>query len=209
MPRLSRQESQDVTRSRLKAAARSEIARRGLGGASIDRIVDAAGFSSGAFYSNYRSKRDLLLELLISNQVEEVRIWQELIEQATDLDTMFARMRAQFDQFANRSDWGLLAIELQLEAERDPEFCQAYQLHTADLFAKAKELLQNLLSKAGLAPLPNVEVAAVALRSLCLGLIFQNTHAVALDGHSPGEAVILFLRGILNRPEAIAPGGQS
>src|ERR1700743_3653425 len=115
MPRLSRQESQDVTRNRLKAAARSEIARRGLGAASIDRIVDAAGFSSGAFYSNYRSKRDLLLELLISNQVEEVRIWQELIEQAIDLDTMFARMREEFDLFANRSDWGLLAIELQLE----------------------------------------------------------------------------------------------
>ena len=63
MARMSRQESRDLTRLRLREAARAEFSRYGVAGASIDRITEEAGYSRGAFYSNYGSKLDLALEL--------------------------------------------------------------------------------------------------------------------------------------------------
>ncbi|CAG9186248.1 TetR/AcrR family transcriptional regulator [Cupriavidus pampae] len=62
MARLTRQESRALTRQRLMAAAGKVFAREGLGGASIDRIVEEAGFTKGAFYSNFASKEDIFLQ---------------------------------------------------------------------------------------------------------------------------------------------------
>jgi AcrR family transcriptional regulator len=52
------------TRQRLRDAAWAMFNQEGFSGASIQRITDLAGYSRGAFYSNYSSKIELLLELL-------------------------------------------------------------------------------------------------------------------------------------------------
>ncbi|MGF6780147.1 TetR family transcriptional regulator [Paraburkholderia sp. GAS334] len=64
MPRLTREESRALTRQKLFAAAAKVFARDGFGAASIDRIVDEAGFTKGAFYSNFASKEDIFLQLV-------------------------------------------------------------------------------------------------------------------------------------------------
>jgi AcrR family transcriptional regulator len=53
MARLTREESQALTRERILQAAGDVVARDGYDGASVDRIADAAGYSKGAFYSNF------------------------------------------------------------------------------------------------------------------------------------------------------------
>ena len=62
--RLTREESRAVTREKLLASAYEVMAREGYEGASIDRIAEEAGFSKGAFYSNFESKDEIFLELL-------------------------------------------------------------------------------------------------------------------------------------------------
>ncbi|WP_082771722.1 TetR/AcrR family transcriptional regulator [Burkholderia sp. PAMC 26561] len=52
-----------MTRQKLLAAAKV-FAEQGFGGSSIDRIVDEAGFSKGAFYSNFASKEEIFLQLV-------------------------------------------------------------------------------------------------------------------------------------------------
>src|SRR2546430_13605082 len=71
MPRLNREESQARTRERLIEAARSEIVKKGFALASVRDIADAAGFSQGAFYSNFPDKEAILLELVQQHQTEE------------------------------------------------------------------------------------------------------------------------------------------
>src|SRR5258707_13086950 len=71
MPRLNREESQARTRELLIAAARSEIVKKGFALASVRDIADAAGFSQGAFYSNFPDKEAILLELVQQHQTEE------------------------------------------------------------------------------------------------------------------------------------------
>ena len=63
MPRLNREESQARTRSLLIEAARREIVKKGFALASVRDIADAAGFSQGAFYSNFPDKEAILLGL--------------------------------------------------------------------------------------------------------------------------------------------------
>ena len=52
------------TRDRLLVAAKSVFAERGIIGASVEEISDAAGFTRGAFYSNFAGKDELVLVLL-------------------------------------------------------------------------------------------------------------------------------------------------
>ena len=62
--RLTRAEQKERTRSRLVDAAARVIARRGLGGSSVEEISEEAGFSSGAFYANFSSKDEVFAQAL-------------------------------------------------------------------------------------------------------------------------------------------------
>lgn len=53
-----------ATRERLLAAAKQVFAERGIHGAAVEDICEAAGFTRGAFYSNFASKQELLVTLL-------------------------------------------------------------------------------------------------------------------------------------------------
>ncbi|TIS14873.1 MAG: helix-turn-helix transcriptional regulator, partial [Mesorhizobium sp.] len=67
MARLTREQSQALTREKLLASASEMVARDGYSGASIERIAEEAGFSKGAFYSNFTNKEDIFLQLLERN----------------------------------------------------------------------------------------------------------------------------------------------
>jgi AcrR family transcriptional regulator len=62
--RLTREERQEETRAALIDAAARVFARRGFQGSSIEEICAEAGYTRGAFYSNFTSKQQLFVELL-------------------------------------------------------------------------------------------------------------------------------------------------
>jgi AcrR family transcriptional regulator len=62
--RLTRQEQQARTRARLMESAATVFRRKGMQGASIDEVAEAAGYTKGAFYANFRSKEELFLAML-------------------------------------------------------------------------------------------------------------------------------------------------
>jgi len=59
------------TRQRLMAAAVAVFAERGVIGASVEEICEAAGFTRGAFYSNFADKDALVLALIEQGIAEE------------------------------------------------------------------------------------------------------------------------------------------
>lgn len=61
--RRTRAEQQAETHRRLLDAARAAIVEHGVDAATIDDITARAGFSRGAFYSNFSDKADLLVQL--------------------------------------------------------------------------------------------------------------------------------------------------
>ncbi len=62
-PRRTRAEQRALTRAALLDAAATAFAEHGVEGASIDDIAARAGFSRGAFYSNFDDKTGLLIAL--------------------------------------------------------------------------------------------------------------------------------------------------
>src|SRR5690606_26928212 len=66
----------ETTRRRLLDAAAQVFAEVGLDAASVEAICDRAGFTRGAFYSNFETKDQLFLELageVALERVEAVR----------------------------------------------------------------------------------------------------------------------------------------
>lgn len=76
--RLTRQESKEVTRLRLIEAAEALFSRRGFDDTSVDEISEMAGYSRGAFYSNFEDKDQVFLAVIdrrwpsVSNAIDDI-----------------------------------------------------------------------------------------------------------------------------------------
>jgi len=194
--RSSRGEQQAQTRQRLRRAARREFAARGVGAASIDRISEAAGFSRGAFYSNYSGKHDLLLELLEEHQTREIATWQALLEAEASLHEIFPILQQRFDAFAQDTDDFLFSLELRAEAMRNPEFAARYRV----LFAKIREqtdaLADAFIARAGTERV-SADLLSMALRSLSLEMAAESRLRLDRTEESPGARLIAMITELL------------
>lgn len=199
MVRLTREENREQTRDRLRSAALQEFALLGISGTSVDRLTASAGFSRGAFYSNYDSKHELLLELLHEHQARTIAHTVELIQESGDLDQLFAHIRHTFNTYELDGNWIMLAIELRLHAERDPRFAVAYRRYDAEFKKAVRNLYLGIFRKADKRPPAPIDVIASMLERVGRGLRFDASDAQAA-GHtrqSPGELFVLMLRGLL------------
>ncbi len=80
--RKTRLESQQETRQNLLEAARILFTQLGYEATSIRGICDKAGYSQGAFYSNFNNKSEVLLELLAQYKSFEANSRKQLIDDA-------------------------------------------------------------------------------------------------------------------------------
>jgi AcrR family transcriptional regulator len=70
MSRVRTRPTRDDTCEKLFEAAARVFEDQGIGGASIEAIAAAAGFTRGAFYSNFNSKDELIIAM-IEDHVEQ------------------------------------------------------------------------------------------------------------------------------------------
>jgi AcrR family transcriptional regulator len=74
-----REEQRQFTRRRLRDAALEVFAERGYATATIDEIAMAAGASRATFYLHFKSKVEVIREL-IESMTDREQIWQSLSE---------------------------------------------------------------------------------------------------------------------------------
>ncbi|MBR1222028.1 TetR/AcrR family transcriptional regulator [Bradyrhizobium sp. U87765 SZCCT0131] len=80
MSRVRIRPTRDDTCEKLFEAAAQVFEEQGIGGASIEAIAAAAGFTRGAFYSNFKSKDELIVAMLEEHVAQSVRRNLELLE---------------------------------------------------------------------------------------------------------------------------------
>ncbi|MFP4635664.1 MAG: TetR/AcrR family transcriptional regulator [Nitriliruptoraceae bacterium] len=119
MTRLSRDEQRAVTRERILDAAEQEFLEHGFEGASIDDITARAGYSRGAFYSNFGDKTELLVQL--TRRRVETFVEQELPEALTQPTGERVRTVARWLAAQEPPVEALLAVELARLRDRDAE----------------------------------------------------------------------------------------
>lgn len=120
--RLTREESRQQTQARLLAAAREVFGREGYAGTSVDAVAEAAGFSKGAFYSNFDSKEALFLALLERHMAGEVALSGEVAGAGDSVERVIERIAERYSGDAEDISWCLLSIEFALHATRAPAF---------------------------------------------------------------------------------------
>ncbi len=121
-PARQRRPKRDEVRDRLIDGAALAFAEKGFAGASIDLICKKAGFSRGAFYSNFDDK-DALFFALYDRRTD--RLWARMSEiaqtaqNASDPLAKLTELLARPD--ADELRWDILNKEFIIHALRNPE----------------------------------------------------------------------------------------
>jgi AcrR family transcriptional regulator len=192
--RLSRKEKQAETRALLLDAAERVFLRQGLQGSSVEEIAAEAGFTRGAFYSNFESKDELFVELL---QDRVYRQYAEMAERAQEQPgTPRERLRWGIErvrdvQTADEGKWLFrLWLECLTQAARDEEFRKLaatfWSGNRALLAEQIKETFKEISEEP---PLPAKQIAT-AMIALDVGLAVQ--HLVDPDEAPLDDYVPLF-----------------
>ena len=79
MSRVRTRPTRDDTRDKLFEAAARVFEEHGIGGASIETIAAAAGFTRGAFYSNFKGKDELIIAMLEDHVEQSFRRYLDLL----------------------------------------------------------------------------------------------------------------------------------
>ena len=85
MSRVRTRPTRDDTRDKLFEAAAHVFEEQGIGGVSIEAIAAAAGFTRGAFYSNFKSKDELIIAMLEEHVEQSIRRNLDLLDRHKNL----------------------------------------------------------------------------------------------------------------------------
>ena len=85
MSRVRTRPTRDDTCDKLFEAAARVFEDQGIGGASIEAIAAAAGFTRGAFYSNFKSKDELIIAMLEDHVEQSIRRNLDLLDKHKNL----------------------------------------------------------------------------------------------------------------------------
>ncbi|MDQ1377917.1 MAG: hypothetical protein QOE15_2090 [Acidimicrobiaceae bacterium] len=195
--RLTRQESRERTRARLLKASAAVFAERGFYGASVEEIAERAGFSKGAFYSNFESKDDLFLALLDESIDADIRALQVLAEDSSVPAFLeFVTTRAS-RRGAYGAQWPLLSAEFWLHAVRNPELAHKLAARQQAGRAALARVIEGLCAQMGHGIPERAEDLASVILAVDDGLVLQETlNPNAVPGDLRLRALLLFVQAI-------------
>jgi AcrR family transcriptional regulator len=148
MPRGSTGQRTETT-SRLLASAADVFAERGFHGASIEAICDRAGFTRGAFYSNFASKDELFFAMFEAHAdvlIARLRTALEQASGASDPVQHFASLTSRPSDDDRR--WFLISTEFTLYAIRNPEAAAVLAQKDEAVRQEIAQILTELLATA-------------------------------------------------------------
>ncbi|KAF1024716.1 MAG: HTH-type transcriptional repressor KstR2 [Burkholderia plantarii] len=168
--RLTREQSKDQTRERLLNAANAIFTKKGYVAASVEDIAAAAGYTRGAFYSNFGGKAELLLELLRRDHEQMHAQVQQIFEAGGTRETMQARALAFYSQFIRTNQAFMLWAEAKLQAVRDAKFRARYNAFMREKIENMAAIIEQFSAASGTPLLLPAEQLAVGLMGLCDGV---------------------------------------
>ncbi|MHA7653340.1 TetR/AcrR family transcriptional regulator [Mycobacterium sp. ML4] len=138
-PRVTKRRAE--TRARLMAAAFRVFADKGYGHVTIEDVCEAAGYTRGAFYSQFESLEELfflLYDQWAARTAEQVRTAMQGADPVTDLPGAVERI---VDTLLLERDWLLIKFDFLLHSARNPELAHRWEVHRAQLRKVIEERL--------------------------------------------------------------------
>lgn len=177
--------SRENTRARLLDAAAQVFAEVGLEGASVETVCERAGFTRGAFYSNFESKDELFLMLAgrvaeqrveaVRARVDEIAADGGLVEDCDPVDLVQQIMDAGSDDRLNV----MLMSEIRIRALRDAQFGAAYLAQEREMVASIATIVSDIVDASSLELRIPADAAARMLMIIWEGMTVRG----AMAGH--------------------------
>jgi len=197
--RLSREDSRGRTAQHLLEAAERLIAKKGFEATSIADVAKAAGYSRGAFYSNFSSKNALFLELLRRDQERARARLEATMDDSLPLLQLGARMREVYAALYLEGASFLTWTEARMLAARDAGFRDKLNRLMAEKRDHAVTLLEYFYKRTGRRPVGPLEPLAMGFMSLMEGVRLVGVSCP--DGLPPSlaQAILRLFSGAVMR----------
>jgi AcrR family transcriptional regulator len=135
--RLTRQESKDVTRARLVEAAEQLFIRKGFDDTSVEEISETAGYSRGAFYSNFDDKDQVFLAVINRHRGGALEVIDDTFQQISECEGQIVAVREWLSNQWRRKDFVVLQMEFSRRAMKD----RSVRKHVSELWQEEIELI--------------------------------------------------------------------
>jgi AcrR family transcriptional regulator len=182
----ARRPSREEVADRLVEAAGEVLAEVGFE-ASVEEITERAGFSRGAFYSNYRTKEQLFLEALQRRTRERVEDLERDLADSRDLPELLQLVTTGRRRNRSRREFSNY-MQLYFHCLAQPELCD----HLAAMEATRQQLFADaaarLLTQLGVTT-PAPDVLGRTLSAL--------DHGLAIQTYLSGRRTPLDIAGVL------------
>ena len=166
LPESAATRLKENTRTRLVRASLDVFVEKGIDGATVDDLVTAAGFTRGAFYSNFSTKEEVFSELFASVTEELLGIMRTAVEDAMSLhaeagdDRVMVAVFEAIRPFGRQ--WYLLYSDAISRSLRDEELRGRLAVQRERLRDEIGDLLMLGMTMAGERPRPAAAPAASA-----------------------------------------------
>lgn len=200
-PRLSREESRLQTRAHLLAAAKRLFVERGFGATSLRDIAAEAGYTQGAFYSNFASKEELFMELMRERSKTQVSdIARALGDPSASAEDILNALEIWAQTLDAEPEWSVLGVEFKLQGRRNPVFATASEALLNTHRDGLAYCITQIFGRLGKVPPESPAVLAAAFMGLSQGLALQRP----LLAEVPiGHMIMVFLRSLLAAAPAV------
>ncbi|MDQ8045877.1 MAG: TetR/AcrR family transcriptional regulator [Solirubrobacteraceae bacterium] len=169
--RKTRRERQAETRLQVIAAARQLFLSLGYHRTTLSAVVDAAGFTKGAVYSNFTSKAELALAVVEEIERENVELLAKALqgdlspaERAAVLTTWGETLLADTPAIRLRAELGFAAMD-------DPSLGETMRHKSRNVRATVEVMLRGLENTDGF--LLDISLLASTLTALAVGVGMQ------------------------------------
>ena len=201
----TRRQKQAETRSSLLRSASKLFCRHGLEGASVEEVAQDAGYTKGAFYSNFKSKEELFLVMLDEKFGAELeRIDHELAGTGEPGDEA-RRAAVDFMQYVHRDpEWPRLYFEFVAYAARSEGFREELATRQRGLRSRLAEVYRRWASSfPAEPPIPIEDITAMTF-FMADGFIQNKLVDPELDEELYPAMLAVFFRGL----QAMAVGWE-
>lgn len=140
----------EATRQKLLDAAAQVFAEVGLDAASVEAICERAGFTRGAFYSNFETKDELFLELAANVARDRVAVVRERVASLERDDAcvppanVFEIIQQVLDLSADDRLGVLLMAEIRIHSLRNPELARAYLAQDDEMRRSVAQIIDDI-----------------------------------------------------------------
>ena len=185
LPESAATRRKENTRAKLVRASLDVFVEKGIDGATVDDLARAAGFTRGAFYSNFSTREEVFIALFDEVTAELIAIANSSVEAAVagptgggaapamlidDADVMLAVFEG-IRPFGRQ--WYLLYSDAIARSLRDEQMRAELAVQRARLRDEIGELLSRRLAASGDRPLLPAEDLAPLLMGIFIDLMLR------------------------------------